>query len=192
MGINLAEINKDWTLFIDRDGVINHEKRNDYIHTWSEFLFYDGVLDAFRIFAQTFKYIIVITNQKGVGKGLTKLADLHTIHHNMIAAINDAGGRVDAVYFCEDVDETSPNRKPNPGMGLQAMAHFTDINTNKALMVGNTVSDMQFGRNLAVATIFLSTTRPEVSLSHPAIDKAYPTLIAFATDLLLHTTSKVK
>jgi histidinol phosphatase-like enzyme len=77
----------------------------------------------------------------------------------------------------------SPNRKPNPGMGLQAIKDFADIDVSKAIMVGNTLSDMGFGRNLGVKNIFLTTTRPEVDTSHQSIDAVYPSLIAFALDL---------
>jgi D-glycero-D-manno-heptose 1,7-bisphosphate phosphatase len=182
--IPLAEINNDWTLFIDRDGVINHEKANDYVHTWEEFQFYDGVFEAFETFAGIFKYIVVVTNQKGVGKGLTKEKDLHTIHHNMKAAVEQHGGRIDAIYYCPDVDNNSPNRKPQPGMGFQAIEKFKDIEISKSLMVGNTLSDMHFGRNLGIHTVFLSTTRPEVKLDDESIDATYPTLQAFSQALL--------
>jgi len=181
--INLTQIDNDWTLFLDRDGVINHEKYKDYIHNWDEFKFYDGVTEAIAVYARIFKYIIVVTNQKGVGKGVTKPEDLLLIHKNMIAAIEAAGGRIDAVYFCPDLDETSPNRKPNPGMGLQAVKDFPGIDLHKAIMVGNTISDMQFGRNLGVHTVFLPTTRPDVDLQDEHIDAVYDSLIDFAKAL---------
>lgn len=181
--INLSKIDNTWTLFLDRDGVINHEKHLDYIHTWDEFKFYDGVIEAIEIFAKKFNRIIVVTNQKGVGKGVTKLEDLLLIHKNMVAQIEAAVGRIDAVYFCADLEETSPNRKPNPGMGLQAVKDFSDIDLTKAIMVGNTISDMKFGRNLGVQTIFLPTTRPEVDLQDDRIDAVYESLIDFANAL---------
>jgi D-glycero-D-manno-heptose 1,7-bisphosphate phosphatase len=182
--IPLADINNDWTLFIDRDGVINHEKVKDYIHNWDEFQFYDGVLEAFEIFAGIFKKIVVVTNQKGVGKGVTKEADLQLIHKNMQAEIEKHKGRIDAIYYCIDLDNDSPNRKPQAGMGLQATKDFTDIDLSKAIMIGNTLSDMHFGRNLAVKTVFLSTTSSVVGLSDESIDAIYPSLIAFARALL--------
>ncbi len=184
MAINLNKIDSTWTLFLDRDGVINHEKHLDYIHTWDEFVFYDGVQEAIAIFAKIFRHIIVVTNQRGIAKGVTKLEDLDLIHKNMIAAIKENGGSIDAVYFCPDMD--SPNRKPNPGMGLQAAQDFPDIDLNKAIMVGNTLSDMQFGRNLGMHTIFLPTTRPEVDLKDERIDAVYGSLLAFANDLKSH------
>ena len=183
MPINLKNINKDWTLFLDRDGVINHEKHKDYIHTWDEFIFYEGVKEAISIFSKKFKHIIIVTNQKGVGKGVTKLHNLHTIHTNMQKEMEDSGGKIDAVYFCPDLDEASPNRKPNPGMGLQAVQDFPTINLFKAIMVGNTLSDMEFGRNLGIYTIFLPTTRPEVDVKDNRIDAVYNSLIEFAKAL---------
>ena len=181
--IELNKIDKTWTLFLDRDGVINHEKYKDYIHTWDEFYFYDGAKEAIAMFSKKFKYIIVITNQRGIGKGVTKIADVEFIHKKMSAQIEKAGGRIDAVYFCPDVDDASPDRKPNPGMGLKAVKDFPDIDLAKSIMIGNTLSDMQFGRNLGVKTIFLPTTRPEVDLHDSRIDEVYPSLIAFANEL---------
>jgi len=176
----INQIDKTWTLFLDRDGVINYEKQNDYIHCWEEFKFYEGVLIAMKKFSKIFHRIIVVTNQKGVGKGLTKLDDLHSIHANMEKEIIKSGGRIDAVYYCSDLDDNSPFRKPNPGMGLQAVKQFPDINLAKSIMVGNTISDMEFGRNLGVYTVFLPTTRPEVDLKDNRIDAVYDSLPAFA------------
>ncbi len=181
--IDLSKIGKSWTLFLDRDGVINHEKHKDYIHTWDEFQFYDGAREAIAIFTKKFKHIIVITNQRGIGKGVTKVEDVEFIHENMAAEIKKAGGRIDAVYFCPDVDETSPDRKPNPGMGLKAVKDFPGIDLSRSVMIGNTISDMQFGRNLGIKTIFLPTTRPEVDVHDSRIDAVYPSLIAFANTL---------
>lgn len=176
-------IDNSWTLFLDRDGVINHEKHEDYIHTWDEFKFYDGVLDAIKTFSSLFKYIIIVTNQRGVGKGVTKLEDLNEIHENMKREIVKHGGRVDAIYFCSELSNEHPNRKPNPGMGHLAAADFDDIDFSKSIMIGNTLSDMKFGRNIGSYTIFLPTTRPEVNLADSNIDAIYPSLISFAQDI---------
>ena len=181
--LDLTKIDNNWTLFLDRDGVINYEKHLDYIHTWDEFSFYDGAKEAIAIFTKKFKHIIVVTNQKGISKGVTKIEDLNTIHKNMIRACAAVGGKIDAVYFSPDLEDDSPIRKPQPGMGLQAAKDFAAIDLKKAIMVGNTISDMQFGRNLGVYTIFLPTTRPEVDLNDERIDKVFASLIEFANAL---------
>ena len=180
--LKLKNINQSWTLFIDRDGVVNDEKEADYIHTWDEFKFYDGVKEAFSIFNKKFGIIVMVTNQRGIAKGLTKLKDLHIIHRNMVQEIEDAGGRIDKIYFCAEME--SPNRKPNPGMGLEALKDFPEIDLAKTVMIGNTLSDMKFGRNLGVAiNIFLPTTRKEVDLKHNDIDLVFENLISVAKAL---------
>lgn len=171
----LQKIDQNWTLFIDRDGVINDEKDADYINTLEEFQFYEGVKESFKIFSSIFKYILIITNQRGVARGRTKIKDLHAIHDFMTSEIESNGGRIDKIYFCPDLE--SPNRKPNPGMGLQALKDFPDIDLNKSVMIGNTQSDMQFGRNLGVnINIFLRTTRMDVPFPNPLIDLEFNTL----------------
>lgn len=180
--INLKNINASWTLFIDRDGVVNDEKHLDYINKWDEFKFYEGVKEAFKIFNKKFGTIVMITNQRGVAKGLTKIDELHVIHKNMLQEIEEAGGRIDNVYVCTEME--SENRKPNTGMGLQAIRDFPQIDVSKSIMIGNTLSDMKFGRNLKVAiNIFLPTTRKEVPLDHQDIDFVFDDLISVAKAL---------
>jgi len=177
------QINKEWTLFLDRDGVINHEGADSYINSWQEFVFYEGVKEAFEIFARKFKRIIIVTNQRGVGRGITKESDLRIIHENMELEIIKNNGRIDAVYYCTDIDDESKHRKPSPGMGLQAAKDFPDIDLSKALMVGNRISDMQFGRNLGVYTVYITTTHPLIGPTAD-IDACYSSLHDFALSLL--------
>ena len=160
----IIQPDKTWTLFLDRDGVINIEKVDDYIHHWDEFKFYDGVVDAIAELSLVFGKTIIVTNQKGVGKGVTKLENVHTIHDNLLQSVLAAGGKIDTVFFCPDTDSDSPNRKPNPGMAFQAKALYPNINFEKSLMVGNNLSDMQFGRNAGMKTAFVRTTQPDLSL----------------------------
>ncbi len=180
----LKSIDKSWTLFLDRDGVINDEKHLAYINTWDEFSFYDGVLEAIKIFSEKFGRIIIITNQRGIAKGLTLPENLTAIHDNLLKEVAKTGGKIDSIYFCGDLDDSSSHRKPNTGMGLQAQIDFPDIDFGKTIMVGNTLSDMQFGRSLGVAlTIFLPTTRPDIPLNHPLIDMVFPDLFSVAMAL---------
>jgi len=183
MNISDLHINKDWTLFLDRDGVINVEKDADYIRHRGEFVFSDGALEAMPLFARTFNRIFVVTNQKGIGKGLMSEADLEDIHTHMLERITAAGGRIDRIYYCPDLDEKSPNRKPNPGMGLQAAHDYPDIDLPCSLMVGNTMGDMQFGRNLGMITVFIPSTKPMPGLPHPMVDLVAPDLLALAKAL---------
>lgn len=177
---DLRLINKSWTLFIDRDGVINHEKPGDYIRNWQEFQFYDGVKEALKILSQKFGKIIVVSNQRGVGKGLMSENDLADIHNKMISEIKNAGGRIDKIFYCTSTDTKYPERKPNPGMALLAKKEFPEIDLSKSIMVGNNSSDMLFARNAGLFTVFLKTTKPDQPLPHPDIDLNFDSLIDFA------------
>lgn len=184
--MTLKSIDKSWTLFLDRDGVINDEKHLEYVNTWDEFTLYPGVLEAIKIFSQKFGRIFIVTNQRGVAKGLTKLEDLELIHKNLLQSIGEAEGKIDKIYFCADMEDTSLNRKPNTGMGLQAKKDFPEVEFSKSIMIGNTLSDMQFGRNLGVAvTIFLPTTQPDVPIPNPLIDLVFPDLQSVAKTISL-------
>ncbi len=177
---NLQEIDHSWTLFLDRDGVINHEKKDDYIRNWDEFEFYPESLEAFPLLASKFSRILLTTNQKGIGKGLMSEADLADIHGRMLADIEARDGRIDHIYFCSDLDNLSPNRKPQPGMAFQAQKDFPEIVFSKSIMVGNRLSDMQFGRNAGMHTVFLATTHPEIPYPDPLIDLRVNNLLEFA------------
>lgn len=178
----LNDINQTWTLFIDRDGVVNEEKQGDYIHHWNEFKFYSHAKEAFAKFNRIFGTIVMVTNQRGVARGLTRMEDLNTIHANMLDEIQKAGGRIDKIYVCTDLE--SENRKPNPGMGLMALNDFPQIRLNKSVMIGNSISDMDFGRNLGVAiNIFLSTTHKDTYLNDTKIDLVFDDLISVANAL---------
>ena len=181
--LDLTSIDKNWTLFIDRDGVINHEKKDEYILNWREFQFYDGVKEAMLIFGSKFGKIIIISNQRGVGKGLMTETDLSGIHHHMQKQIETAGGRIDKIYYCTSTDIKDPNRKPNPGMAFQAKKDFPSIDFSKTIMVGNKPGDMLFGRNAGIYTVFVKTTNPDHPLPYPDIDLAFDSLLDFAKAL---------
>jgi D-glycero-D-manno-heptose 1,7-bisphosphate phosphatase len=178
--LDLKNIDRSWTLFLDRDGVLNHDKDNDYIRDWNEFRFYDTTLEAMAILEKYFERIVVTTNQKGVGKGLMSVADLDNIHANMLSQIQEAGGRIDKVYYCSDLSDDSINRKPNPGMAHQAKNDFNEIDLSKSIIVGNRISDMHFGRNAGMYTVFVASTHPETPFPDPAIDLRFNDLLAFA------------
>ncbi len=181
--LDLRTIDKSWTLFIDRDGVINHEKKDEYILSWDEFRFYDEVTDALQEFDKKFGHVIIISNQRGVGRQLMTEEALIDIHNNMQAGIVKAGGRIDKIYYCTSTDSKDICRKPNPGMAFLAKKDVPGIDLSKAIMVGNKPSDMLFGRYAGVYTVFVRTTNPDQPLPHPDIDLAFESLADFAKAL---------
>ena len=181
--LDLKDIDDSWTLFLDRDGVINLDKDGSYIFTPAEFQFLEGSPALFKKLNEKFKHVIVITNQRGVGRGLMSETDLKSIHAKMTKEIEEAGGKIDKVYYCTATHNTDPRRKPNPGMALEATKDFPDIDLRKTIMVGNNLSDMRFGRNAGVYTVFVKTTIPGQAFPHPDIDLIFPSLLDFSRAL---------
>lgn len=173
MTLKNLNIDKSWTLFLDRDGVINKKLENDYVKHWIEFEFIDGSIDAVKYLASVFGRIVVVTNQQGIGKRLYRIEDLELIHKNMLYEIAYHGGKIDKVYFSPHLHaENHPTRKPGIGMALNAKADYPEIDFTKSVVVGDSLSDMEFGRNAGMKTIFIS----EKKIEDPRIDFTYKSL----------------
>ncbi len=181
---NKPEIDNSWTLFLDRDGVINVESVGSYITSWDEFTFHEGAIEAIRTLSKIFGKIVVVSNQRGVGRGIMSLENLREINSNMRAAIAANGGKLDKVYSATAVLDEDRNRKPNTGMGLQAQEDFPNIDFRKSVMVGNSISDMEFGKRLSMYTVFLTTKHEPFSLPHDLINEQFSSLYAWATRLI--------
>lgn len=151
-----------WTLFLDRDGVINRRIVDSYVMSPSEFEFLPGVIDSMTYLSTVFSRIIVVTNQQGIGKGLMTHDDLHSIHSKMIRTVTLHGGRIDNVYYCPNLAHENPLcRKPNPGMALQAQKDYPEIDFKTSIMVGDSVSDIQFGNQLGMYTVRIAKKSDE-------------------------------
>lgn len=177
-------IDRSWTLFLDRDGVINKRMKGDYIRNWDQFEFLSGVKEALKLLTFMFGKIIVVSNQQGVGKGLMTETDLTAIHKQMADEIEKAGGKIDRTYHSPHLEEeNSLHRKPNVGMGLRARKEFPGINFKKSVMVGDSLSDMVFGRRLKMTTVFLSENLEKIRQGQKVIDHVLTDLPAFAEKL---------
>ena len=171
-----SKIDKTWTLFLDRDGVINTRLVDDYVKNINEFEFMPGVLDAFRIFAEKFGKIIIVTNQQGVGKGLMTMQDVDIVHKFMLKEIENQKGRVDAIYVCPQLKSDPDNfRKPSPKMAYMAQHDFPEIDLEKSIMIGDMNSDLEFGKNCGMYTVFIGNEPIKIKP-----DDKYETLLEFA------------
>lgn len=174
-------------MFLDRDGVINDRLVGRYVLTWREFRFIPGTLEALRFFAGYFGRIFVVTNQQGIGKGLMTEEDIQDIHKRMLSEIVQAGGRIDGIYFCPDLKEKPDNcRKPNPAMALQAQRDFPEIEFTRSVMVGDSISDMDFASRLGMRSVLIEGKAEEaLELEHAAesLHLRYESLSALALAL---------
>ena len=144
------------TLFLDRDGVLNRHLPGDYVRTPQMWEWMPGVLQCMAQWAGKFKHIVLVTNQRGVGKGLMTDAQLAQVHARMMQDILDAGGRLDLILTCTAVSEEDPRRKPNPGMFYEACSLFPDIDAKSSVMMGDAPSDAAFAQNCGMQFILLN------------------------------------
>jgi histidinol-phosphate phosphatase family domain/HAD-superfamily hydrolase, subfamily IIIA len=160
----MSELSFDnsWTLFLDRDGVINRRIPGQYVTCLKEFDYLAGSLQAIVLLNKIFDRIIIVTNQKGVGKGIMSQEDLDHIHNKMRVDLNNKGGNLTAIYAATEASFSSKSQhKPNLGMGLQAKTAFPEIDFKKAIMVGDSISDIEFGRQLGMWTVLIEGKEEE-------------------------------
>lgn len=150
------KIAPDWTLFLDRDGVLNERLPGQYIRNLSEFRFLPNIPDVIGELTRLFARIIIVTNQQGIGKGLMTVEDLESIHRHMRDELRKKGGIIDGIYFCKELAGKPGNcRKPSPSMGYQAVKDFPEIDFEKSVMVGDSITDIGFGLNLRMKTVLV-------------------------------------
>jgi D-glycero-D-manno-heptose 1,7-bisphosphate phosphatase len=114
------------------------------------------------------------------------MASLNAINAKMHKAVNQAGGRIEAVFYCPDTDESrSPCRKPNPGM-FHAIAERFNTALDQAPCVGDSLRDLQAAAAVGAHPILVLTgkgrkTRAAGNL--PEGTAVYPDLAAVAQAL---------
>jgi len=122
---------------------------------WEEFHFLPGVAEAIRAFNDMGFLVVVVTNQRGIAKGLYTGEDLEGIHRKMCEEIERAGGRIDAIYYCpHDIHENCNCRKPRPGMILKA-AEELGIDLTSSYLIGDSITDIQCGKEAGVGVNML-------------------------------------
>lgn len=183
----LAEVNSDWTLFLDRDGVINRKLHNNYVKALNEFEILPGVLEALFVLKDWFSTILIVTNQQGIGKGLMTEENLSWIHKFLLAEVENAHGRIDAIYYCPHLaGEDCSCRKPGPGMAFQAKNDFNSIDFDKSIIVGDSQSDMEFGKKLGMKKVFcgiIKTFHGEVDLNVQSLNQFSRLLTSYSSPL---------
>jgi D-glycero-D-manno-heptose 1,7-bisphosphate phosphatase len=147
-----------WSLFLDRDGVLNVRIPGDYVRSWEMWQWLLGSLEALAILRSQFRRMLIVSNQQGIGKGLYSHEDLALIHERMKEDMLGVSASFDGIYYCPDLaGKDAYCRKPNPGMAEQAKRDFPDINFHRSVMVGDRPSDMAFGNQLGMYTVLLET-----------------------------------
>lgn len=185
MTLKHLDIDNSWALFLDRDGVINKKLPGDYVKKWDEFEFLKGVPAAIGILSEIFGKLFIVTNQQGIGKGLMTERDLDSLHEEMMNQIRYAGGNINKIYYSPYRDgEKSVFRKPNIGMARKAKIDFPVIDFKRSIMVGDSQSDMQFGKNAGMITIFIAADKQIPEGDENFIDFVFADLNSVSKELV--------
>ena len=161
MSIKDWDIDKTWSLFLDRDGVINERVFGGYILQREDFKFLPGVIESIRELNNFFHLTFVVTNQQGIGKGLMSEFDLLDIHQYMMDEIHLNGGHIDKCYFAPNLKGAEDDmRKPKPVMAELAKMEYPEVDYKNSVMIGDTDSDIRFGKNLGMKTVRIVTKEP--------------------------------
>jgi D-glycero-D-manno-heptose 1,7-bisphosphate phosphatase len=144
-------------IFIDRDGVINCRRPDDYVLNFSQFVFVPGIRAALKQLASLALPMIVISNQAAVGKGLLDTAGLEEITARMQQTLLEDGTAIAAAYFCTHrTDENCICRKPKPGLLHRAAEDF-DIDLSRSIFIGDSQTDVQAARAAGCQPILLGS-----------------------------------
>jgi D-glycero-D-manno-heptose 1,7-bisphosphate phosphatase len=145
------------TVFLDRDGVVNRKMpEGEYVTRWEQFELLPGVAEAIGRLNRAGVRAIVVSNQRGVALGRLTESDLNHLHAQLANVLEAEGVYLDAIFYCPHEKNSCTCRKPLPGMFEQARAAFPEIQAANSVMIGDSLSDIRFGADLGMRTIFIA------------------------------------
>ena len=173
-------------IVLDRDGVINHDSPQ-FIKSPDEWRPIPGSLEAIARLHHAGFRVVVATNQSGIGRGLFDMATLNAIHEKMHKALAQAGGRIDALFYCpHTADSDCECRKPKAGMLREIGLRF-GVEMTGVPCVGDSVRDLEAADAVGAQPLLVLTGKGEKTLragNFPKNTVIFPDL-AFAASALL-------
>ncbi len=172
-----AGFQRDRVVFLDRDGVINHDSDN-YIKSWSEFTFIPRSIEAIHQLVRHGYSVIVITNQSVINRNMVSYKNLNYIHDMMKKTVENEGGRIIDIFFCPHIPENNCTcRKPKPGLIHQAQSKY-NIHLNTAVMIGDNAKDIECAKNAGCKGILVKTGNAKQALTTLKDKHVHPDHIA--------------
>ncbi|HMP73116.1 MAG TPA: HAD-IIIA family hydrolase [Kiritimatiellia bacterium] len=141
-------------IFFDRDGVVNQAPVTRYVETPEAFHILPGFVESLRMARRLGYEAVIVTNQKGVASGKPPVEVLELIHGNLVDHVKGEGLTLTGIYVCSATTDDHPNRKPNPGMLLDA-ARDHDLSLPDSWMIGDNAKDIVAGRLAGCQTIMV-------------------------------------
>jgi histidinol-phosphate phosphatase family protein len=141
------------TVFLDRDGVINCcAPPHCYIRRWEDFVFLPGVAEGIRLLNEAGYRVVIVTNQRGVARGLMTLSDVREINERMRTELEANGAFIDQILICPHENGTCDCRKPDIGMFLTA-EKTEPVDKRYSYMIGDSDTDIEAGKRYGIKTI---------------------------------------
>lgn len=180
------------SVFLDRDGVINEKMpEGQYVRAPADLRVLPGVPNAIARLNRVGVRVLVVSNQRGVALGLYTPSDVEMIHDCLQRELARYGAKVDAFFYCPHDKNACTCRKPLPGMFEQALERFPDLSPESSIMIGDSLSDIEFGKRLGIRTIWIegsaTTRKPGWHGAGKMADMRFQSL-SEAVDALVHAT----
>lgn len=154
------------TVFLDRDGVINEKMpEGEYVRSSGDFRLLPGVPQAIARLNRAKLRVLIVSNQRGIALGLYTTKDVEVIHSALQKMLAVHGAHIDGFYFCPHDREACQCRKPLLGMFEEAQNDFIGISGSQSVMIGDTKSDVEFGRNAGMRTILIHSPKTDPALA---------------------------
>lgn len=168
-------------VFLDRDGVINRKlPEGKYIAHPRQVELLPGAANAIARLNAAGCTVIVVTNQRGIALGRYTGEDLHIVHQYLQQELNGAGAHIDAFYFCPHDENECSCRKPKTGLFERAFADFPGAEPANSVLIGDSLSDIEAGRTLALRSYFIrggaGTRKPGSETAERIADAAFDSL----------------
>ena len=184
------------TVFLDRDGVLNKKMpEGQYVTRSEEFHLLPGAAEAIARLNGKGLRVILVSNQRGIALGLYRASEVDSIHAGLRRSLESRGASLNGIYYCPHDNGQCACRKPMPGLFEQAVMNFPDINAQSSMMIGDSLSDMEFGRRLGMMRILIegdpARRKPGFEQARELADFTCASL-AEAVDLLLDAPARAK
>ena len=142
-------------VFLDRDGVINEKApEHEYVTEWGKFRFLPDAAEGIKKLNGAGYRIVIVSNQRGVARGLMTAEQVDEIHRRMCAELEKCGAHIDDIYVCPHGEGECSCRKPEIGLFLMAERKFA-VDKSASWMIGDSESDVEAGRRYGVRTVLV-------------------------------------
>lgn len=177
------------SVFLDRDGVINRKMpEGQFVKSWRNFEMLPGVAESIGRLNHAGMRVFVVSNQRGIALGHYTAKDVDVIHQSLQKTLIAGGAYIDGFYFCPHDRGQCRCRKPLTGLFDRARTDFPTIEATTSVMIGDSLSDVQFGQRAGMYTIFIlgaaETRKPGSEKAQQGAD-ASCTSLREAVDLIL-------